>query len=231
MKTGSSIRVHRRSGYLDGASWTILSPRPEDPARFATGLTGESVHVVGTAASMEYLAHVLWALAFQRRARSIVLFDLPSMVPNPVTSESSRPVVWCNAELDEPTSEMLDGLRALLPIASTSEGTLKLRTAGLDRALVDPEEFTARERADSAAPAWSADDWDSWVTRRAGLVTVVMGPAVLRAYAVAAGAVAASARVALEAPDSTLDERTGIAFDRNLLQRASTTRAERSALS
>lgn len=229
MQTGSSIRVHRRSVYLDGASWTILSPRPEDPARFATGLTGDSVHVLGSAASLEFLAHVLWALAFQQHARTVVLFDLPSMVPNPVTSESSRPVLWCNAELGAPTPPMLDGLRGLLPISSPSEGTLKLRTAGLDRALADPVEFAANERADTDSPKWNADEWDTWVTRQAGLVTVVMPPAALRAYAAAAAEFGAFSWESLDPSEPGVSDEEVVVLNRMLLDRAATLRTGRTS--
>ena len=176
MQSGSSIRLHRRSVYLDGGLWTILTPRPGDPQGFSTGVEADSVHVRGPGASMEFLAHALWALAFQHKERTALLFDLPVMVPNPTTGESSRPIVWVNAELGSPSPEMLDGLRELLPLESESDGTLKLRTAGLDRALQHPESFAAKEREMPDVAKWSANDWNTWVTRQAGLVTAVMTP-------------------------------------------------------
>ena len=229
MQSGSSIRLHRRSVYLDASMWTILTPRPGDPQGFSTGVEGDSVHVLGPVASMEFLAHALWALAFQHKDRTALLFDLAVMVPNPGTGESSRPIVWVNAELGSPSPEMLDGLRGLLPLESESDGTLKLRTAGLDRALQHPESFAVKEREMPDVPKWSASDWDTWVTRQAGLVTAVMPPAVLRAYAVAAGEYGAFSWESLDGTESPVADDELVVFDRSLLVRAGALRAGRAS--
>ena len=229
MQSGSSIRLHRRSVYLDGGLWTILTPRPGDPQGFSTGVEADSVHVLGPVASMEFLAHALWALAFQHKERTALLFDLPVMVPNPTTGESSRPIVWVNAEVGSPSPEMLDGLRELLPLESESDGTLKLRTAGLDRALQHPESFAAKEREMPDVAKWSANDWNTWVTRQAGLVTAVMTPAVLRAYAVAAGEYGAFSWESLDGAERPFGDDDVVVFDRTLLDRAGALRAGRTS--
>ncbi len=229
MQSGSSIRLHRRSLYLDAGMWTILTARPSDPQRFSTGVAGDSVHVLGSVASMEFLAHALWALAFQHNERTAFLFDLPVMVPNAATGESSRPIVWVNTDLGSPSPEMLDGLRVLLPLASESDGTLKLRTAGLDRAITHPESFAAKERAEPDAPKWSANDWDIWVTRQAGLVTAAMPPAALRAYAVAAGEFGAFSWESLDDTGEPIAADEVVVFDRTILERAASIRAGRAS--
>lgn len=230
MQSGSSIRLHRRSVYLDTSMWTILTPRPGDPKGFSTGSEGGSVRVLGPVASMEFLAHALWALAFQHKERTALLFDLPAMVPNPASGQSSRPVVWVNADLGSPSPEMLDGLRRLLPLESESDGTLKLRTAGLDRALQHPESFAAKERAMPDVAMWSANDWDTWVTRQAGLVTAVMPSAALRAYAVAAGEYGAFSWESLDGAASPFGDDEVVVFDRTLLERAGVLRAGRASV-
>ena len=214
--------------YLDGASWTVLMPRPAEAARFATGVADESVHLLADVASLEFLAHCLWALAFQRRDRTALLFDLPMMVPNPLTGESSRPVVLVNSELGTPSPTMLDELRELLPVSSESDGTVRLRTAGLDRALADPNAFAAKERSDPEAVSWDPSEWDQWVTRQAGLVTWVAPGAVLRAYAAAAAEFGAFSWESLDGsepvgPDDVL------VFDRTLLERATSLRMRRAS--
>ena len=229
MQSGSSIRLHRRSVYLDDGLWTILTPRPGDPLGFSTGGDGDSIHVLGPVASMEFLAHALWALAFQHKERTALLFDLPAMAPNPTTGESSRPIVWVNAELGSPSPEMLEGLRELLPLDSESDGTLKLRTAGLDRALQHPESFAAKEREIPDVAKWSTRDWDTWVTRRAGLVTAVMPPGALRAYAVAAGEYGAFSWESLDGASSPFGDDEAVVFDRTLLDRAVALRAGRTS--
>ena len=204
-------------------------PRPEERARFATGVNDDSVYLVANVESFEFLAHSLWALAFQRRDQTALLLDLPMMVPNPVTGESSRPVVLVNSDLGIPSPTMLDELRGLLPVASASEGTVKLRTAGLDRALADPNAFAAKERADTQAPPWNANEWDAWITRQAGLVTVVMAPAVLRAYAAAAAEFGAFSWENLDASEFVVPADDTVVFDRTLLERATAMRMKRAS--
>ncbi len=230
MQSGSSIRLHRRAVYLDGGMWTILTPRPGDPQRYSTGVTDDSVQVLGSVAGMEFLAHALWALAFQHKERTALLFDLPVMVPNAATGESSRPIVWVNADLGSPSPEMLDALRGLLPLASESDGTLKLRTAGLDRALTLPESFAAKELAEPDVPKWSAGDWDTWVTRQAGLVTATIPPAALRAYAVAAGEFGSFSWESLDDAGDPISADEIVVFDRTMLDRAAAIRAGRSSM-
>ena len=187
MQSGSSLRVHRRSRYLDGANWTIFTPRPSEPVRLATGVDDESVYVCANAASLEFLAQCLWAMAYQRHERTVFLFDRGQMVPNPTTGDLSRPVVVANPALGVIPPAMLDALRLLLPLDGPTDGTVKLRTAGLDRARADAAGFLTREAAEADAIDWSPGGWDDWVKREAGLVTVAMPPAVARAYARAAG--------------------------------------------
>ena len=52
-----------------------------------------------------------------------------------------------NADLGTPRRHALHALQALLPLTSPSLGTVKLRTAGLDRALEEPAEDRLEPRA------------------------------------------------------------------------------------
>ena len=131
--------------FLGQAAWTILTPRPTDPARLATASSAAGIQLRGDLAGLEALAHWLWAGAFQERARTAILIDLPFLVAN--GTDPSAPIVLVNSSLGEPSAPALAELRAQLPLTSPSEGTVRLRTAGLDRALADPLGFEAKARA------------------------------------------------------------------------------------
>lgn len=227
MLSGSSLRLHRRSEYLAGESWTILSPRPRDSVRLAMGVEDESVHLWASARNLEFLAQSLWAMAYQRHDRTIVLFDRSVMTPNPITGDLSRPVVVVNAVLGHAPAAMLDELRPRLPLDGPPTGTIKLRTAGLDRALADPTGFVTREVADDSGTPWKPDEWDDWVKREAGLVTMTAPPPVLRAYARAAAEFGSFSWESLDDVGFTAPDDALLRFDATIIERADAFRDRR----
>ncbi len=227
MQSGSSLRVHRRSLYLDGANWTIFSPRPHEVVRLATGVAEEHVYLCANAHSLEVLAQGLWAMAYQHHERTLFLFDRSLMVPNPETGDTSRPVVIANSALGSLPATMLDELRTRLPLDGPSEGTVKLRTAGLDRALADPDAFVTREAGEEDAIAWTPAGWDEWVKREAGLVTVCAPPPVLRGYARATGEFGSFSWESLDGAGFTAPETTNLRFDAGIIGRADALRGRR----
>ncbi|MBK5287850.1 MAG: hypothetical protein JJE46_05215 [Acidimicrobiia bacterium] len=227
MQSGSSLRVHRRSLYLNGANWTIFTPRPNEAVRLATGVTDETVSLYANAQSLEFLGQCLWAMAYQRHERTVFLFDRPVMIPNPTTGDLSRPVVVANTALGPVPAAMLDGLRPQLPLEGPTDGTIKLRTAGLDRALADPAGFATREAAEEDAIAWTPSDWDQWVKREAGLVTVHAPAPVLRAYARATAEFGSFSWESLDGTGFTAPETVTLRFDAGIVGRADALRDRR----
>lgn len=191
------------------------------------GVEDESVHLWASARNLEFLAQSLWAMAYQRHDRTIVLFDRSVMTPNPITGDLSRPVVVVNAVLGHAPAAMLDELRPRLPLDGPPTGTIKLRTAGLDRALADPTGFVTREVADDSGTPWKPDEWDDWVKREAGLVTMTAPPPVLRAYARAAAEFGSFSWESLDDVGFTAPDDALLRFDATIIERADAFRDRR----
>ena len=182
MSNQAAVKLHRRVVRLDGEQWTVLSLRPGDPAAFATNRFHETWHILGGPAEAELLAHLFWAIAFQRYERTLILIDRPFLVPSPFDADPSSPVLLVNSNLGTPRRHALDELRAQLPLTSPSLGTVKLRTVGLDRALEDPDGYD--DRPEQRAARYNPHQWREWMDRVHGIIVYAAPDAVLRQQAV-----------------------------------------------
>ena len=174
------LKVHRRSVTLDGLNYTILSPRPSSSARFATNRFHEGWHVLTDTEGAQLLARLCWAMAFQRRSRTVIVIDAPFVVPNPINADPSSPIAIVNSDLETLSSAAVASLRTELPLRAESDGTVVLQTRGLDVALADPKAFA--ERDDQAQ--WRGHRERSWLEGSAGLLVLAAPAAVLRAWGV-----------------------------------------------
>ncbi len=229
MQSGSSVRLHRRKVFLDGAPWSVLAPRPTDASRYATVAVDGRWQLDCDLASLDDLAHMVWATAFQNQARTVILFDQPSLLPPVADEPDSLPFVLAPAELDEPTTAVLEALRLELPLTRPSEGTVRLRTAGLDRALTAPAAFFEKEAGAEGAQAWDPTQWNEWVGEVSGVLRIMAPAPVLRAYALAAAEIGSLAWGSAddEARSSLADE--FVCFDRSIVRRSEALRTYRQA--
>ncbi|HET7486951.1 MAG TPA: hypothetical protein VFJ85_03420 [Acidimicrobiales bacterium] len=177
-----SLAVHRRSTALAGAPVTILRLRPGSPARFATNRYHETWHVLSDLAGGRLLGRLCWALSFQRRPGTLVVLAPPEVVPNPFDADPSNPVVLVNTDLGPFTAAMAADLKLRLRRPARSDGTVVLRTPGLDAALGDRDAFHRRPEQSG----WHAEALrpHTRIERRNGVVVVAAPAPVLRAWAV-----------------------------------------------
>ena len=229
MQSGSSVRVHRRKLFLDGAPWSVLTPRPTDASRYATSAVDTGWQLECDVASLDDFAHLLWATAFQHHARTIFLFDFPTLLPNVEGEADSLPFVMSHTGLDVPSDAMLAELFAVLPLTTASDGTVRLRTAGLDRALVDPAAFLLLERDAEDAAEWTSSEWSTWVIDVSGVLRIAAPAPALRAYALAAAEFGQFAWESLDPADEFDVSHEFVAFDRSIVERAAALRAFRVA--
>ncbi len=227
MQSGSSVRLHRRKRFLDGAPWSVLSPRPSDLSRYATVRVDGRWQLDCDLASLDDLAHMVWATAFQNQTRTMILFDRPSLLPPVADEPESIPFVLVPAELDEPTAAVLEALRSELPQTRPSEGTVRLRTAGLDRALTAPGAFVAKEAATEDAKAWDANEWNEWVGEVSGVLRIMAPAPVLRAYALAAAEIGSLAWGSADGEEPSTLAHEFVCFDRSIVRRSEALRAYR----
>jgi len=175
------LKVHRRAVRLDGLEYTILSPRPTEEARFATNSFHESWHVITTKEGAALLARLCWAMAYQRRERTIVLIDLPLVVPTPFDADQPSPIVVVNNDLGAFSRAAVNELRAKVPLSNSSDGTVVLQTRGLDQALENPTEFRDH---DQEGQRQNQHQQRRWIDGSNGLVIIAAPPPVLRRWGV-----------------------------------------------
>jgi hypothetical protein len=108
-------------------------------------------------AGAQLLARLMWAMAFQRKPRTILLVDGPMLVTNPFDADPSSPILIVNSDLGGPTRTGLDALESLLPLRAPSEGTVKLRIDGLARVL--NADRPSRWDRDVGRPAHQRRNW------------------------------------------------------------------------
>ena len=150
--------------------------------RFATTEYHESLLVLCDADGVDLLGRLSWAMAFQTRPRTILLIDLPLIAPDPFGASPSEPIVIVNSEYEPPSAAALDALRAMLPLTDESLGSVRLMTAGFDRAVADVDHFWNQERAND--PELKQHVNARWVERVSGVVVLAAPTPVLRQWAV-----------------------------------------------
>ena len=171
------LKVHRRSVRLDRLEYTILSPRPTEEARFATNYFHETWHVITSRRGAALLARLCWAMAFQRRERTIVLIDSPLIVPTPFDADLSSPIAIVNNDLGAFSRAAVKDLRAQLPLTGVPDGTVVLQTRGLDQALENTTEFRDRNHETQLQ---NEHQKRRWIDGSNGLVIVAAPPSVFR---------------------------------------------------
>jgi hypothetical protein len=175
------LKVHRRAIRLDGLSYTVLTPRPTEEARFATNYFHEAWHVITTEGGAALLGRLCWAMAFQRRERTIVLIDSPLIVPTPFDGDLSSPIAIVNNDLGSFSRAAVKDLRAQMPLATAPDGTVVLQTRGLDQALENTTEFRDRNQE---SQGWNQHQTRRWIDGSNGLVIIAAPPPVLRTWGV-----------------------------------------------
>jgi hypothetical protein len=178
------LKLHRRRLRLDGRDYTVVTLRPGTEARFSTNYFHGTWHVLSDWHGARLLGRLLWGLAYQRTAGTLVLIDRPFLDTNPFDAEPADPVALVPALLTPLTTRAGRELRRRLPLRDAPDGTVVWRTHGLDAALRErraqlelPPGHRARPRS---APRGSRERVD----RIGGLVTIAGAPRALRDNAV-----------------------------------------------
>lgn len=187
--TAVKLKLHRRNLELAGERFTVLALRPTTTERFATTEYHDTWHILGNVDGADLLGRLAWAMAFQSRKHTLLLVDLPQISKDPFDTSPTAPILVVNSDLDAPTPAAIDSLRTQLPLAEPSEGSVRLMTAGFDRALADPDRFWAQERTEDQE--FKAHQHARWVDQISGVVVLSAPSPVLRQWAVRVAELAA----------------------------------------
>jgi hypothetical protein len=168
------LKVHRRTLGLDHRRSTVLALRPATEERFATNRFHQMWHVLSDVAGAHLLGRLCWAMAHERRPGTFAVIDPRFLVPNPFDADPSSPIVVVNNDLGPFSRPMAAALWHRLPFTTPSEGTVVLRTPGLDGALAAGQR-PPRE--------WNRHQQRHWIERVHGLVVIAGPPPMLREWA------------------------------------------------
>jgi hypothetical protein len=179
---GAKLKLHRRNLELDGERFTVLAVREAETVRFATTEFHDTWHILCDLEGADLLGRMSWAMAFQTRPHTIMLIDLPQIAPDPFSTNPTAPILIASSELDPPSPAAIEALRAQAPLTDPSEGSVRLSTAGYDRALSDSDRFWTQERKDD--PAFKANQQARWLELVNGVLVLSASPSALRQWAV-----------------------------------------------
>lgn len=114
------VELHRREMLLDRKLYTVLSPRPTSPFRFATNLYHDTWHVLSDARGAHLLGRMFWSMAYQRKPNTIMVIDYPLLVTNPFDADQSSPILMSNTNLGGLSKTAIAQLKRNLPFTSPS---------------------------------------------------------------------------------------------------------------
>jgi hypothetical protein len=161
------MKLHRRVLRLDGRDYTVIGLRPGTRARFSTNLFHDTWHVLSDQSGARLLARLLWGLAYQARAGTMVLIDRPFLTPTPFDADPADPIALLPPRQTPFKAGAARALKALLPLTGAPDGTVRWRTYGLDAALADARAWHDREQ-----PSWLLQRERGTVTRTGGMVVL-----------------------------------------------------------
>ncbi|GAB3873136.1 hypothetical protein ACFQ1S_00780 [Kibdelosporangium lantanae] len=134
--TGERLKLHRREMRLDGREFVVVSPRPGTEVRFSTNYFHGTWHILSDLHGARFLARLMWGLAYQRRAGTVVVVDQDFIDPEPFGGAPGFPFVLVPSNLTHLTTEALKQLKRQLPLRKAPDGTVRWHTPGLGRAEV-----------------------------------------------------------------------------------------------
>ncbi|MCU1456242.1 MAG: hypothetical protein JWL73_334 [Actinomycetia bacterium] len=174
------IKLHLHRVEVASGTLNVLTPRPSSPLRFATRERDGGYAIVSDLPGARFLARLVWAAAFQQRARTVVLVDGVSLSADPADGGSSLPILIANDALVVPTP--IDGaqLARARPFAGPAPGSVRLVTHGLDRALADPKRYLDEWRVETEG---SGSRHRHRFVETGGLLMLAAPAAVLRRWA------------------------------------------------
>ncbi|MEI2651417.1 MAG: hypothetical protein V9G12_04490 [Microthrixaceae bacterium] len=130
------LKVHRRKTHLDGAVYTVLSPRADEGPVLSVDIVEDGATITGDTVASGLLGQLCWAMAYQHTPYTIAVVD----------GVAEAPVVVVNLDLGEVSEGSLTALGALLPWTTTSDGTVNLNTRSLESAVANEPAFYADQK-------------------------------------------------------------------------------------
>lgn len=174
-----ALKLHLRTLEIHRRTLRVVTLRPQIGARFSTNYFHDTWHILAGSDGAALLGRLLWGLAFQRHAGTLILIDAPHLVPTPFEADPSAPILIIPDGLTSVDDDVLRALKLRLRRAPPAPTTIRWHTFGMPEALErdDPRHWRWRihERND---PKWHRER----MSRRAGFVCYTAPPPVLREH-------------------------------------------------
>ncbi|MEZ4400888.1 MAG: hypothetical protein R3B06_12760 [Kofleriaceae bacterium] len=144
------LKVHLRLIAVGGVTYRVVSPRPASAARFSTNLFHDTWHILTGCAGAALMGRLVWGLAYQRQADTLVVIDGPHVVATPFEADPGDPIAIIPAGLTRfEVAHLAEVRRRMARVAPT---TIRWHTFGLSGALAR-DRHRHRHRRPTAADA------------------------------------------------------------------------------
>jgi hypothetical protein len=173
-----ALKMHLRVLDIHRTTLRVVTLRPGTPVRFSTNYFHGTWHILGDPGAASVLSRLLWGLAFQAHAGTIVLVDREHLVPTPFDADPPDPILLVRDGLARVDVDTLRALAKRLrrPLPPTT--TIRWHTFGLPHAIAAGEEGGTPWRRRRPDPR-------ERMSRRGGFVCYTAPREVLKATALA----------------------------------------------
>lgn len=164
------LKLHLRVFQIAGYTYRVLTLRPGDRARFSTNYFHNTWHIVTDLHGSRLLARLLWGLAYERHAGTVIVLDGGHLLPTPFEAERSDPVLLAPAGLTRLDASAFRRLKGHLRAPRPPLKTVRWRTFGLDRALRIAEDDSvtpSHAGREEGLPRWVSERF-AWQHERMG---------------------------------------------------------------
>jgi hypothetical protein len=134
-RSANRQKMHLRLLTAGGTTYRVVTLRPGCKVRFSTNFFHQTWHIVTSQRGARLLARLLWGLAFQRQAGTLLLIHGDHLLPTPFEGERSDPFLLVPAGLTPLNPSALRELKGRLARLGPPDRTIRWHTFGLDLAL------------------------------------------------------------------------------------------------
>jgi hypothetical protein len=168
------LKLHLRVFEIHGVTLRVVTLRPQNQVRVSTNYFHDTWHLLGGPAGAVLLGRLLWGLAFQRHAGTLVLIDGDHVAPTPFEADPPDPIILVPDAITRIDDDLLRALRLRMRRSPGSPTTIRWHTFGMPAAL---------ERDDPRPWRWIRKEPGATrerISRRAGYLVYTAPAEILR---------------------------------------------------
>lgn len=133
-RPSSRAKMHLYTIPIGKKTYRLVTLRPSMDIFYSTNFFHNTWHIISDDIGSQWLARLLWGLAYQKQANTMVLIHGRHILPTPFEAERSAPILLIPLHLTSVCAKDLKMLRSLLPILRKPSCTVRWQTFGLENA-------------------------------------------------------------------------------------------------